>query len=232
MVSWLVLLVAPVLADSLVMQAPLEAAREVQVFAGRSGVVAEVKGVLGAIVDVGDTLILLDDSALRLDELSAHLVLQQMRSQYDRSLQLLVGGGISAQALEALDFDVQAAEIRYRMAQMEREKAVVRVRMHGVLAEVFVHVGERVSAGQVLARIIDAEDLKAVLYVATDQLAVWGSVIAVGPSRERFTGHVSHISPLVDVASGTCRITVEFSGAGKVLRPGMVVRVHLISAGQ
>ena len=155
-----------------------------------------------------------------------------MRSQYDRSLQLLVGGGISAQALEALDFDVQAAEIRYRMAQMEREKAVVRVRMHGVLAEVFVHVGERVSAGQVLARIIDAEDLKAVLYVATDQLAVWGSVIAVGPSRERFTGHVSHISPLVDVASGTCRITVEFSGAGKVLRPGMVVRVHLISAGQ
>jgi hypothetical protein len=119
MVGWLVLLVAPVLADSLVMQAPLEAAREVQVFAGRSGVVAEVKGVLGVIVEEGDTLVLLDDSALRLEELSAHLVLQQTRSRYDRSLQLLVGGGISAQALEALDFDVQAAEIRYRMAQMD-----------------------------------------------------------------------------------------------------------------
>ncbi len=232
MVGWLLMIVAPVMADSLVMQAPLEAARETLVFAGRSGVVAEVRGVVGAIVEEGDTLILLDDSALRLEELSARLVLQQTRSAYLRSEQVHAGGGISEQALEALDFDVQAAEIRYRMAQMERRNAVVRARMRGVLAEVHVHTGERVAAGQVLARIIDAEDLKAVLYVATDRLVAWGSVIAVGPSRERFTGHVSHISPLVDVSSGTCTVVVEFLGAGTFFKPGMVVRVLLIPAGQ
>lgn len=232
MVGWLMLMAVSALADSLVMQAPLEAAHEALVFAGRGGVVAQVLVGVGAAVAAGDTLALLDDSALRLDELSAGLVLEQARSEYTRSQQLHAGGGISVQALEALYFEVQAAEIRYRMAQMEREKAVVRARMNGVLAEVHIHAGARVSAGRILGRLIGAEDLKAVLFVATDQLAPWIEAIAISASGERFTGQVSHVSPLVDVASGTCRVTVEFPRAGQVLRPGMVVRVHLISAGQ
>jgi len=232
MVGWLLLIAAPVLADSLSMQAPLEAANEAQVFVGRSGVVAAVPGVVGAIVEEGDTLVLLDESALRLEELSTRLVLQQAGSAYLRSQQLYAGGGISVQALEVLDFAVQAAEIRLRRAQMEREKTIVRARLHGVLAEVLVHVGERVAAGQVLARIINAEDLKAVLYVATDQLALWGQAIAIGPADERVAGHVKQISPLVDVASGTCTVVVEFPDAGTLFKPGMVVRVLLIPTGQ
>lgn len=184
---------------------------------------------VGASISESDTLVILVDDELRLEELSARLVLEKVQSHLARSQQLLAGGGISAQALEALDFEVKAAQIQWRKVQMDLERMVVRATMAGVLAEVYVRTGERVSAGQVVCRIIDAESLKAVLFVATDQLGAWqdGGAAAVGAAGERVEGRVVLVSPLVDVASGTCQVVVEFPGAGKVFRPGMVVRVVL-----
>ena len=234
MTWWWVLLglVSPVAGESLVMQAPLEAAASAPVFAFRNGVVKQVFGQTGDRVVAGDTLALLDDQVLRLEEEAAQLTLGKVQQRLARTRALHASGGISVQDVEALDFEVRTAEIRCQKARMEREKTVIVASMSGLLAECSIQAGEQVAAGRVCFRIIDPEDLKAELFVAVDRLAwvrLGQSVMAQSPASPelRLQGTVVRISPVVDPESGRCAVCVRFPGAGARLKPGTVVDVTL-----
>ena len=238
MSGWWLLLswVVPALAEPLVMPAALEAAESVLVFALRNGVVQTVRVQVGEHVAVGDTLAWLEDDDLRLEEEAAQLTLTQAEKRLARVRVLHGQGGVSTQDLEALEFAVQTARIRFRKAVTERERAVVRAPLSGVVAEVNLTVGERIAAGKVAFRIIDATDLQAELFVAVDQLAdvTRGQpVTAQLPTAPatRLPGTVVRIHPIVDPESGRCQVRVRFPGAGENLKPGTVVDVTLTQEG-
>ena len=138
-------------------------------------------------------------------------------------------GGIATQDLETLEFEVQAAELFWQKARMDRAKTVLMAPTCGIVAEIHTEEGARTTAGESLLLLIKPRDLKAELFLAADQLEVAKDdpVVAVGPAGKRITGRITLISPLVDAASGTCRIVAEFPNAGQVFRPGMVVSVEL-----
>jgi len=228
LLSWL----APALAEPLILPAALEAAESALVFALRSGVVETVRGQVGESVAVGDTLAWLEDGDLRLEEEAALLALQQAEKRLARVRVLHEQGGVSTQDLEALEFAVQTARIRFRKAVMERERAVLRAPIAGLLAEAAIVPGERIQAGKIGFRIIDATDLQAELFVAVDQLAevtLGQKVMAQLPATPelRLQGRVVRISPIVDPESGRCAVRVRFPGAGERLKPGTVVDVTL-----
>ena len=230
---WVLLgLVSPSVGESLVMQAPLEAAASAPVFAFRNGVVKQVFGQTGDRVAAGDTLALLDDQVLRLEEETAQLALQKVQQRLTRTRALHASGGISVQDVEALAFEVRTAQIRCQKARMEREKTVIVASMSGLLSECGIQAGEQVAAGKVCFRIIDPEDLKAELFVAVDRLAwvkLGQRVMAQSPASPelRLQGTVVRISPVVDPESGRCAVRVCFPGAGARLKPGTVVDVTL-----
>jgi RND family efflux transporter MFP subunit len=238
MSGWWLLLswVVPALAEPLIMPAALEAAESALVFALRSGVVESVRVQVGESVAVGDTLAWLEDGDLRLEEEAALLALQQAEKRLARVRVLHEQGGVSTQDLETLEFAVQTARIRFRKAVMERERAVLRAPIAGLLAEVAIVPGERIAAGKICFRIIDATDLQAELFVAVDQLAdvrLGQKVTAQLPATPamRLQGTVVRISPIVDPESGRCAVRVRFPGAGQHLKPGTVVDVTLTQEG-
>ena len=238
MSGWWLLLswVVPALAEPLVMPAALEAAESARVFALRSGVAQTVCGQVGESVAQGDTLAWLEEGDLRLEEEAAQLTRQQTEKRLARVRVLHEQGGVSTQDLEALKFAVQTARIRFRKAVTERERAVVRAPLSGVVAEVNLTVGERIAAGKICFRIIDATDLQAELFVAVDQLAdvsLGQTVMAQLPVTPtlRLQGTVVRISPIVDPESGRCQVRVRFPGAGQHLKPGTVVDVTLTQEG-
>ena len=238
MSGWWLLLswVVPALAEPLVTPAALEAAESALVFALRNGVVRTVRVQVGEPVAESDTLAWLEDGDLRLEEEAAQLTLQQTEKRLARVRVLHEQGGVSTQDLEALEFAVQTARIRFRKAVTERERAVVRAPLSGVVAEVNITVGERIAAGKICFRIIDATDLQAVLFVAVDQLAdvtLGQAVTAQLPTASdfRLQGRVIRISPIVDPESGRCAVRVRFPGAGQHLKPGTVVDVTLTKEG-
>ena len=238
MSGWWLLLswVVPALAEPLVMPAALEAAESALVFALRNGVVQTVRVQVGEPVAVGDTLAWLEDGDLRLEEEAAQLTLMQVEKRLARVRVLHAQGGVSTQDLEALEFAVKTARIRSRKAVTERERAVVRAPLSGVVAEVNLTAGERVAAGKICFRIIDATDLQTVLFVAVDQLAdvtLGQRVMAQLPTTptRRLQGTVVRIHPIVDPESGRCQVRVRFPGAGQHLKPGTVVNVILAKEG-
>ncbi len=195
---WVLLgLVSPVTGEPLVMQAPLEAAVSAPVFAFRNGVVKQVFGQTGDRVAVGDTLALLDDQVLRLEEETAQLSLQKVQQRLTRTQVLHASGGISVQDVEALAFEVRTAQIRCQKAQMEREKTVIVASMGGILAECSIQAGEQVAAQ------------------------------SPASPETRLQGTVVRISPVVDPESGRCAVRVCFPDAGARLKPGTVVNVTL-----
>ena len=234
---WLLLTwIAPALAEPLIMPAALEAAESAWVFALRSGVVQTVRVQVGDRVAVGDTLAWLEDGDLRLEEEAAQLTLQQTEKRLARVRVLHEQGGVSTQDLETLEFTVKTARIRFRKAVTERERAVVRAPLSGVMAEVSLTVGERIAAGKIGFRLIDATDLQAELFVAVDQLAevtLGQAVTAQLPTASEFRlqGRVVRIHPIVDPESGRCAVRVRFPGAGQHLKPGTVVDVTVTKEG-
>ena len=223
-------------AEVLSMPAALEAAESALVFALRSGVVRTVRAQVGDCVAAGDTLAWLDDEDLWLEEEAAQLALQQTEKRLARVRVLHEQGGVSTQDLETLAFAVQTARIRHRKAVTERERAVIRAPISGVLAAAEIVPGERIAAGKTCFRIIDTTDLQAELFLAVDQLAdvtLGQEVTARLPATPamRLQGQVVRISPIVDPESGRCAVRVRFPGAGKVLKPGTVVDVTLTEEG-
>jgi membrane fusion protein (multidrug efflux system) len=228
LLSWL----APALAEPLVLPVALEAAESAQVFALQSGVVRRVWRTVGETVAAGDTLACLEEGDLRLEEDAAFLVLQQAEKRLARIRPLFEQGGIAAQDLETLEFAVQTAQLRYRKAELERERAVLRAPIGGVVAAADVEVGERIATGKVCFRILDTTDLQAELFVPVDRLAevkLGQKVTAQGPAMptRRLEGSVVRLSPLVDPESGRGAVRVRFPGAGKAVKPGTVVDVTL-----
>jgi len=224
--------VTSALAEPLILPVALEAAESAQVFALQSGVVQRVRRTVGEGVAQGDTLACLEDGDLRLEEDTAALALQQAEKRLARVRPLFEQGGISAQDLETLEFAVQTAQLRFRKAVLERERAVLRAPIGGVVAEADVEVGERLATGKVCFRILDATDLQAELFVPVDRLAevqLGQKVTAQSPAMPalRLEGSVVRISPLVDPESGRGAVRVRFPGAGKEVKPGTVVDVTL-----
>lgn len=227
---WLILLLSKsVLSEPIALQAALEAAHSSRVFAYQSGIVRQVIVQVGDQVAAGDTLALLADETLKLEEQGAKLAWNKAQSRLVRVQQLHANGGVSTQDLETLAFEVQAAELFWQKAQMKLAQAVLIAPTCGIIAEIHTQEGERISAGQSLLLLIKPRDLKAELFLAADQLKVSKNdpVVAVGTTGERVEGRITLISPLIDTASGTCRIVAEFPNAGQVFRPGMVVSVEL-----
>jgi len=211
----------------------LEAAVSLPVFARLSGVVRQVRRAVGDTVAPGDTLAHLEDDELRLAEELARLAFQQATARRTRAQALQAAGGLAAQEREALDFAAQSAALRLQQAVWAREAAVLRAPQAGIVAEVHLTVGQRLSAGQLSVRLLDPTDLQGELYLPVEQLAqvhLGQSVTAPWPTApdQQLRGTVVQRSPWVEPASGRGRVGILFPGAGRFAPPGARVDVTLI----
>lgn len=96
--------------------------------------------------------------------------------------------------------------------QEQRDSLLVRAGISGVLQQVAVEVGQRVAAGNTLAKIVDPEHLKAELRVAETQARdiQVGQNALVDTRNGKIEGRVSRIDPAAQ--NGTVTIDVSLEG--------------------
>ena len=135
---------------------------------------------------------------------------------------------IADQAIQA-QIAVQEAEVEQRRAlaglrQSQVEGLKVRAGISGVLQQVPVEVGQRVSAGTNLARISQPENLKAVVRIAETQArdVQIGLEATVDTRNGVIPGRVSRVDPAVE--NGTVTVDIELLGSlPKGARPDLTV---------
>ena len=128
---------------------------------------------------------------------------------------------------------MEALNATYNIAKLELSYTEIKAPIDGVIAERFVKVGNTIDVNAITFQVTSLEPLIAYLHVpereyrriARGQTAVI-EVDALQGSE--FSATVARISPDVDPATGTFKITIEVSDPSRRLKPGMFGRINIV----
>jgi len=212
----------------------LEAEDEVQVFAEAPRRVTELLVEEGTPVRKGRTLVQLQDDEQKSAVAKAEIELKESERDYERAKELYEQKLVTEETYTEAGYKVERNRLALADARRELGYTQVRAPISGVVTERLVNLGDQVTVNQPLFRIVDFDSIVARIYVPEKDLAR----LAVGrPARLKadaiggqvFTGSIDRISPIVDPATGTVKVTVA-TPRQEGLRPGMYVEVELVTA--
>lgn len=212
--------------------ANLEAPAEAQVVAKTSGVVLEVLAEEGDSVRAGQTLARIDPDRARLEVERTGATVRKLQSNFNRAQELLASKLVSAESVEQIRFDLEAARASHDLARLELSYTNIVAPFDGVVAQRMVKTGNLVALNAPAFRVVDTSRLEAVLNVPEREVATLKTgmplrMIVDAIPGTVFEGRVDRTSPVVDAGSGTFRVVAAFEG-GTALRPGMFGRIEVV----
>lgn len=212
----------------------LEAEREVQVFAEAPRRVTRLLVEEGDAVRKGQQLIQLQDEEQRSAVAKAEIELKESQQDWERTKELHEQKLVTEETFAEAGYTVERNELALADARRELSYTQVRAPIAGVVTERLVNLGDHVTENQALFRIVDFDSIVARIYVPEKDMV---RLETGQPARLRadalggrtFSGSIDRISPVVDPATGTVKVTVA-TPRQEGLRPGMYVEVELVTA--
>ena len=127
------------------------------------------------------------------------------------------------------------SEVSYRLALDEYNKSTIKSPVTGIIDDVMPNIGEYVSPGTEVARLIDMSKLKIYVYVPENDVkylrlgqTVDVYVAEIGGEKNIKQGVINYISVVSDSASNlTHKVRVDIA-LDRDIRPGRIVRVDIV----
>lgn len=115
--------------------------------------------------------------------------------------------------IEAQQVTVESDRAAYELKKKQVDQLTIRAGINGQLTEVDVNVGQRVTAGTILAKVADPTKLKAVLQIAETQMkgVAVGQKASIDTRNGFVPGRVMQIAP--SAVNGTVNVDVKLLGA-------------------
>lgn len=202
-------------------------------------VLAEWEGRLGTLaVEEGDTI----EKGQILAELAkgdAEIALQKTRVRADtariafhRAEKLRQQELLAQEEYDNVEQAFRLAEQEVAEAEWRLEKTFIRAPFRGIVTQRNVQHGQHVRPGDSLFRVADFEPLIARVYLPEKDVLSLQAGRSVRLSLRAddevtFAGKIQKISPVVDTATGTVKVTVAASRVPSEVRPGAFVRVDI-----
>ena len=220
--------------------------RRATVAAETAGRVVERRAEPGDVVELGQALIVLDDTRLRLSEEQAGATLRsreidlaEARHDLERADRLVGDDAISKSRYDSLRFGVdraasavELARVALRTAQRNLLDATVCAPFGGSVEKLRVDVGDHVGPGTPLATLVDLARVRihagvtaaeaATLAPGTRAPVVFTDLGGVATEAE-----IRSVSRVADPASGTYAVELWLESPDPRLREGMVAQVRL-----
>jgi membrane fusion protein (multidrug efflux system) len=213
--------------------ANLVAEQEVQVLAEAEGRVAQLAVDEGVAVRKGQMLAQLvrDDAQIAVQK--AELRAESAQAAYARGQNSMQSELLSREAFDKLATEHQIAQQELAEARLRLEKTTIRAPFDGVVASRSVTLGQHVRPGDALFVVTDRDPLVARIFVPEKDLAELAEGKDVRLALESrpelaLVGKIRQISPVVDVATGTVKVTVEAVAPPREVRPGSFVSVSIV----
>lgn len=205
--------------------------------------VAKTSGVLlklyveeGDRVKPGQLLAQLDAASASNALAQSSAQLRKAQSTYDRAAKAIQRQLIPKAEFDQDMYDMQAQQAATRGAALQLSWTRVTEPIGGVVSRRMVKPGNLVQANQAIFHIVDMDPLTATLNVPEREIGTLkpGQPIKLSVDAlpgKAFAGSIERIAPVVDVASGTFRVTCLFDNnvPGKqALRLGMFGRIDIV----
>ena len=213
--------------------APIEAFAEADVIAKVEGEVREVLVEEGAEVTVGQVIAHLDGDRLRLELNESQARLRKMQRDFERNKDLREKGLLSEGDFEKLQYDLEALQASYNLASLELDYTQIRAPITGVISERYIKIGNTIRVGDPLYRVTGLDPLVAYLHIPERE---YRQIIADQPvaididalGGQSIVAAVTRVSPIVDPATGTFKITIEIRDNERRIKPGMFGRISIV----
>jgi membrane fusion protein (multidrug efflux system) len=213
--------------------ATLEADREADVVAKTSGVLLKLMVEEGDTVKEGQVLARLDDSSAKLNFAKTEATLRKLEADYRRADEMFSKKLLSLEEHDKIKFDLDNQRAAHDLTRLELSYTSVVAPIEGVIGKRMVKEGNLIQLNQALFHIVDFDPLLGVLNVPERELNTLkpgqpvGMVVDALPGRQ-FAGVIDRISPIVEAASGTFRVTCRFKPEPNSLKPGMFGRIDVV----
>jgi membrane fusion protein (multidrug efflux system) len=213
--------------------APIEAFADATVIAKVGGEVRDILVEEGDDVTSGDVLARLDGDRLRLEMEQAGANLRKLQRDYQRNLDLKDRGLISEGDFEKIQYEREALQATFDLATLELGYTEIRAPIDGVISERFIKVGNTIDVNAPTFQITSLEPLISYLHVPEREYrridrGQEATIRIDALAGTRFTAIVARVSPVVDPATGTFKISIEVSDPSRRLKPGMFGRIDIV----
>ena len=213
--------------------APVEAFAEADVIAKVDGEIRNILVEEGDEIKKGQVLARLDGDRLRLVLNESEARLRKLQRDYERNLDLKGTGLISEGEFEKIKFEMAALQASFNLAKLELDYTQIRAPIEGVIAERYIKLGNTVNVGDPVFRVTSLEPLVAYLHVPEREYRNIDSGQLVQIEIDALQGEpiiasVSRVSPIVDPATGTFKVTVEITDEERRIKPGMFGRISIV----
>ena len=213
--------------------APIEAFAEADVIAKVGGEVREILVEEGMDVSQGQVLARLDGDMLRLGLNESEARLRKLQRDYERNVDLKEKGLISTGDFDKIRYEMEALEASYNLAKLELDYTQIRAPIDGVISERYAKIGNTIAVGDPVFRVTSFDPLVAYLHVPEREYRNIEEGQLVGIEIDALQGRpvvaaVTRVSPIVDPATGTFKITIEITDPERRIKPGMFGRIGIV----
>lgn len=224
--------VAPV-SSYITATANLVAENQVQVLSEAEGRIASVPLEEGTTVRRGQTLVQLVRGDADMLAEKARVRARNARVAWQRASEMHAKGLVSQGDFDKTTMEKEVADQELNEAEWRLSKTTVRAPFDGTITERKVNPGQHVRPGETLFTVTDFDPLVARIYLPErDVLALReGQDVRLtlrASDAIRFAGRIRQISPVVDTATGTVKVTVEAVRPPGAVRPGAFVTVDIV----
>ncbi|HEX7707069.1 MAG TPA: efflux RND transporter periplasmic adaptor subunit [Thermoanaerobaculia bacterium] len=213
--------------------ANLVAENEVKIVSEAEGRIDRLMVEESQFVQQGQTLATLVRGDAQILREKAHVRASNARIAYARASEMHGKGLMSQGDYEKISMEKEVAQQELSEADWRLGKTVIRAPFAGRVTERVINVGQHVRPGDSLFTLTDYDPLIARIFLPERD------VIALQIGREvrlslrasnevTFNGRIRQISPVVDTATGTVKVTIEAVNPPAVVRPGAFVTVDIV----
>ncbi|MBB4264398.1 efflux RND transporter periplasmic adaptor subunit [Roseospira visakhapatnamensis] len=216
--------------DALVVLGETRASRQVEVRAETAGRVEAVPVAEGARVTTGDTLarLAMDDRLEQLSRAEAAVARWEDRERGDQSL--VSRNVASRRTLMETREALEAARAELAAVRLDIERVDLKAPFDGVLEARLAEVGDSLSSGDPVARVVDLDPLTVVAKVSEadiDRVSLGQAGTATLVTGEAVEGRVAYIARVADGVTRTFAVELDVPNPDGAIPQGMTAELRL-----
>ncbi len=223
------------MSDFILLSANLETEKMADIYSRVQGLVDNISAEEGDVVKKGQVLMTLEADEYVLAEEKARLNYLSQKSDFDRLEAMHKQDLLSIEEFEKAKYALQGLEVDWKQAKLNLSYTRITTPIAGVVGDRSRKQGDRIQPTDKLFTVINTSEMIAVVYAPEKEL---GNVVKNQSAYitsdhlagKRYEGWIKRVSPVIDPQSGTFKITIGVKNKKNILRAGMFVNTHIITA--
>lgn len=212
----------------------VEAWDDITVPSETSGPVTWIGKEEGSFIEKGEPILKINTDNLQANLNSAKLQLEDDKKEFLRQKNLFNQKSVSQKQYDTAKKTYDLSAVSYKLALDEFNKSTIKSPVTGIIDDVIPDVGEYVSPGTEVARLIDMSKLKIYVNVPENDVRylqlgqeVSVYVAEIGSNKNVKKGVINYISVVSDPQTLTHKVRVDVE-LDRDIRPGRIVRVDIV----